>query len=422
MGKGKRRGVCAALITLICMCIAGCGGVQNDVLAGAKGQEITRTQIKEAANAQLYSYNMSYDTIGTLLPEAEAVELMESVMDKLIADIVVQTKAQEEGLTLSDQEEADAKRQTEEYTAYIKKTIQDEMYREGFGMDEERNITSTPEERDEEFKARYGAFWEKSGITEAYIHAAYRNNLLSEKLRTRHLADFTVTKEDLRAYYDTEVALQQQKDEEDPEGALAEYIEGAPAMTLYVPRLAEEKVRYAKHILIRYPAEVADAIGQKRLEISKLTEEAALAAAQKELDALYAEGGAHVLARANEAYEKARQGEDFDALIELYGEDPGMEGNEKGYLVSDASNYVREFIDGALALEKEGDVSPPIASPYGYHIIRIAHIPVAGALPYEAVQEEMHRIVPDLLREAHWQQLIQTWSEAYGVWRKPFYF
>ena len=45
---------------------------------------------------------------------------------------------------------------------------------------------------------------------------------------------------------------------------------------------------------------------------------------------------------ANEVYEKAAAGEDFDSLIKEYGEDPGMESNPDGYTFGDGE-MVEEF-------------------------------------------------------------------------------
>ena len=39
--------------------------------------------------------------------------------------------------------------------------------------------------------------------------------------------------------------------------------------------------------------------------------------------------------KANEILERAKNGEDFDALIKEYNEDPGMESNQDGYFFTD---------------------------------------------------------------------------------------
>ncbi len=71
---------------------------------------------------------------------------------------------------------------------------------------------------------------------------------------------------------------------------------------------------------------------------------------------------------AQELATRARNGEDFDSLIEEYGEDPGMEDNPDGYYFTEGE-MVTEFYDAANALA-EGEVSDPVKSDYGYHVIK----------------------------------------------------
>ncbi len=72
-------------------------------------------------------------------------------------------------------------------------------------------------------------------------------------------------------------------------------------------------------------------------------------------------------ALANDIYKKVQAGEDFDALLKQYGEDPGMTSNPKGYVVNESSNYVEEFKDAALEM-KIGEYRL-VESDYGYHIM-----------------------------------------------------
>ena len=72
--------------------------------------------------------------------------------------------------------------------------------------------------------------------------------------------------------------------------------------------------------------------------------------------------------RAQEILERAHAGEDFDMLIEMYGEDPGMVGNPDGYT----------FVSGVMVAEFEqatrelaiGEISGLVPSQFGYHIIK----------------------------------------------------
>lgn len=73
------------------------------------------------------------------------------------------------------------------------------------------------------------------------------------------------------------------------------------------------------------------------------------------------------LKEAEAIYNKAISGESFEALIAEYNEDPGQNA-ETGYTFTDGE-MVPEFYNGTIALE-EGDISAPVKTTYGYHIIK----------------------------------------------------
>jgi len=71
---------------------------------------------------------------------------------------------------------------------------------------------------------------------------------------------------------------------------------------------------------------------------------------------------------ADEITKRARDGEDFYSLVEAYGEDPGMYNNPEGYLFTYGA-MVPEFEEASFKL-KVGEISDPVETTYGYHIIK----------------------------------------------------
>ncbi len=71
---------------------------------------------------------------------------------------------------------------------------------------------------------------------------------------------------------------------------------------------------------------------------------------------------------AQEVLNKALAGEDFDALITQYGNDPGMASRPEGYFFG-RGKMVKEFEDASYALE-ENTISGIVETDYGYHIIK----------------------------------------------------
>lgn len=71
---------------------------------------------------------------------------------------------------------------------------------------------------------------------------------------------------------------------------------------------------------------------------------------------------------AAKALERAKAGEDFDALVKEYGEDPGMENSPDGYYFAEGE-MVAEFYEGTKAL-KDNEISGLVETSYGWHIIK----------------------------------------------------
>jgi len=97
----------------------------------------------------------------------------------------------------------------------------------------------------------------------------------------------------------------------------------------------------------------------------------------------------------DEVLAKAKKGSDFDALIEKYGEDPGMNSYPEGYVFTNGE-MVKEFEDGTLAL-KDNQISSVIETSYGYHIIKRMPLPeisdedaskMAEEFAYNRIMEE----------------------------------
>ena len=73
--------------------------------------------------------------------------------------------------------------------------------------------------------------------------------------------------------------------------------------------------------------------------------------------------------------QKAKDGEDFDALIEQYNTDPGMQGDtvtaKIGYVIApDDTTYDEDFVAAARTLPNKGDLAQT-ATTFGVHIIRL---------------------------------------------------
>ena len=75
------------------------------------------------------------------------------------------------------------------------------------------------------------------------------------------------------------------------------------------------------------------------------------------------------LALAQDAIAKIKAGANFDSLMAELSEDPGSAANPEGYTFAKDGSMVAEFEDAAFKLQ-ENEVSEPVKSSFGYHIIK----------------------------------------------------
>jgi hypothetical protein len=119
-------------------------------------------------------------------------------------------------------------------------------------------------------------------------------------------------------------------------------------------------------------AALADTEEQLRAQMADI--DAEIAAKQAEIDGVQADAFAALLPRVEEVQNKIALGLNFDKVIESYGEDTGMNAEPfktQGYPVTDGlAVYDQAFQDAAMALGQVGDVSEPVQSSFGFHIIK----------------------------------------------------
>lgn len=100
----------------------------------------------------------------------------------------------------------------------------------------------------------------------------------------------------------------------------------------------------------------------------------------------------------------------FDHLVAEYSDDPAKDRNKGRYEGMSRGQMVKPFERAAFALEQAGEISDPVKTEYGYHLIRLdaRHAPVVR--PYEKVKDEavaaMRKRHVDAHRTRYLQKLI----------------
>lgn len=88
-------------------------------------------------------------------------------------------------------------------------------------------------------------------------------------------------------------------------------------------------------------------------------------------------------------------GTDFGHLVERYSEDPGKSDNAGRYELLTPGTFVPEFERTANELDEVGQVSEPVRTEFGFHIIRL----VEASPPRERSFDEVRQQLVDKLRE-----------------------
>jgi peptidyl-prolyl cis-trans isomerase D len=151
----------------------------------------------------------------------------------------------------------------------------------------------------------------------------------------------------------------------------------------------EEQVR-ARHILFKLPQQVG------------------------------AEEEARVRAEAEAALQRIQAGEDFAALAGQLSQDPvsAQQGGDLGFFKR--GEMMEPFEDTAFGL-KPGTVSEPVRTDFGYHLIKVEELQVAGYQSLEAVRAELRarlsREEARRLAEAKAQAVHKAIAGAGGEWK-----
>jgi len=85
----------------------------------------------------------------------------------------------------------------------------------------------------------------------------------------------------------------------------------------------------------------------------------------------------------------AKNPAEFDALVMEYSDDPGKVKNGGHYKDVKRGQFAKPFEDVAFAMETPGQITGPVETDYGFHLIRLDKKQEAVLSPFEAVQDKI---------------------------------
>ncbi len=364
----------------------------NKVVASVDGDDILYSEVDNyfqifASQYTAYQIDVTEENIHAYL--------MDQALNYAIQIKVMQHKAAELGLDkLSDEDLADIEKQAADtYDGYVSTYA---SYFTQAGASEE-----DAKKQAEDYLSTMGYPLEK-------FKEQFTLSTILTRVQESVTDPVTVTDDDVKAAFDAEVAAQKELYDATPAAYCSAKLSGGSVY--YTP----EGIRTVKHILIA-PEKISEINELKEKIAAEDTAEADKADAQTQLDALIAEAQPKV----DEVEAKIAAGEDFQSLIDAYGEDPGMQAGtetaETGYYVCEGASYDAAFLAAALALKNVGDVSEPVLGSYGYHIIRYEADVPSGTADFESVKEALTSQALSTAQSEAFSKALDEWTTAATV-------
>lgn len=429
-----------ALLLALALVMSGCALYTVDeeadnarIVIDVNGETVTKKQVSASINnaiSQNEYMNQLYAMFGMQGSySTDAATLTPQVIDAFVQNLVKTQKAKELGLDqFTDEEKAHIQEHADEsWQSYLKEVA--EYY--------------FPDQKleGEALEAEALKYIEQNGLSgkDVFVDAATEEVLL-EKLEADAIKDVTVSDEEVKALYDEKVAA----DKETYTASPASYGTAVSGGTqvYYAPA----GYRNVKHILIKLTDEDSKAVDEKQTALTtaqtaltdaqtaltnaaedadKAALQAAVDEAQKAADEAQAAvdtateaAFAAIQAKTDEVYALAKaEGADFDALVKEHSQDDGA---PEFYAISkDSTNFVEPFVTGAMTLENVGDVSEPVRTTYGYHIIKYVSDVAEGPVAYESVQEALTKDALTAKQDKTFEDAVAAWIAAANVKTYP---
>jgi parvulin-like peptidyl-prolyl isomerase len=295
------------------------------------------------------------------------------------------------------------------------------------------------------------AIMEAEGYTVEAIYDEYIVMERNHRAVELFCPDVTITREQVDAYYEERFVAPERERYKDDVGLFEQEIVATNSESFYIP----EGYRYIRQITLDYPKEATRAA--KALEkkmtgamtaVGSAFQKLAVAATQvedlNELKDLRAEydrlNEAAITCQAawlaklrekaepllkdtfDEIKERFAAGIDFKTLIETYSTDKtdkNLSGN--GYLFHpDSQTWPDAFKEAAMKLEQPGDISEPVYSETGIHILYYAAEAPAG--DHVLTEEEREQLNASTLQYYQTERLLElcdTWKADYEIETHP---
>lgn len=353
--------VLAVIMTIV---FAGCSMVtvneERDgqrVVAKVNGEEILKNEV--TGQIKLYLSNM-----GIMEDNADYVAYYDMYLEGVLESAVIlelsKQVCEENGIELiTAEQQAQIEEDVETMVNLAETLAGNNVLEEDYASDEKYQAA---------LEAKKQEFLDMYGCNDGTYKQMLENEAITENVIAYLMKDYNPTEDDIKAYYDQQLADQKSVIDEQLSSFTTFENEG---LLLYMP----EGVRYIKYVLVEFGEDAVAALAEAESE---------------EKDAVREEQLKTIKETADEALAAAK--EDIDAAIEKYcAEGEPMHGEtalEVGLRIFKGStDYPTEVVEAAEELSAVGEMSDLIATDEGYYIIQMVGEEEAGEVAYEEIKD-----------------------------------
>jgi parvulin-like peptidyl-prolyl isomerase len=300
-------------------------------------------------------------------------------------------------------------------------------------------------------EAQVTEFLQEQGYSSEAIFEALKSNERLHRAVELFCPSLTLTEDMVEKYYEAQFLLPDRERYEKDLDLYEQEILAGNNESFYTP----EGYRAIKQVLLAYPEEVDRALRNENARVNMAMRVAAGAAQEVSEAALTGDSWDDVagpraeydeavseLTAAKQAYNEKRErltlplirdtveavnaeidaGIDIDTVINKYSTDKNEQNLDKGgYPVHpDSKNWPQEFLEAAGRLEKPGDLSGPVLTDMGVHILYYASDIPAG--PHELTDEERQLLNASALyyyQTQELEKLTEDWMDEYEIETHP---
>ena len=286
------------------------------------------------------------------------------------------------------------------------------------------DASALPEDEAATLRANAVAYYEAGGFTRESTLADQRESYVSERVKAAVLEgeDIDITEEDIAAYH-ASLAEQDRAllyDDENGYGMSPSEIFAMYNYFGYELYYIPAGFRMVKHILLNPDGEALDAFlalaarWEEQADALETGEGGEPAVTYEQVEAARLAVIDSVRGELDAIDAALESGVSFDDLIAQYGQDPGAAEEpvkSEGYRVSpDSSEYDADFLAGAFSTDQPGDISDPVVTAFGVHLILYANdVPEGPVAMTEAMHDEYLEYLTKEAEDQAFDAVLEHW-------------